>query len=586
MKIIASYCLTLLFILPSLGQYYLRGEVKDVKAQPLQNVKIYVHSARTLFQSGFQGSFGFNVLNLYDSITFTLDGYENKTIKVKTSEWQNIVLKNTIDQTTKSQQSLISVTRDLTQSSKFNPIFSDETYFQLIENDYVNAFKFPYTGFSLDVDKASYSNVRRFINMKSTVPPDAVRVEELINYFNLFYREPKQGELFNISSQLTSCPWNEKTQLLYLNVSAKKIDLSKVPPGNFVFLIDASGSMDMPNRLPLLKAAFQTFVKNLRPIDTISIVMYGGTVAVWLQPTSGAEKAKIIQSIEELTAAGGTPGESAIRTAYKLAESTFIKGGNNRVILATDGDFNVGETSEKAMDELITQMKQTGVFLTCLGVGMGNFKDSKLQTLAKKGNGNYAYLDDIKEAEKVLVKELSQTFYAVADDVFMNMQFNPAMVKDYRLIGFDNKRNAIKDSYSNLNGGEIGSGNSTLAIFEIIPTDQNKFTTNTSLVDDIATLSLRYSLCNDTSSKNILYPVKNNYVAFDSIHQELQFATAVTMFALKLRQSKYINDADWASVVSVASQAADKTNYLQNEFLQILEKVQKLYPEKKKKKKK
>jgi Ca-activated chloride channel homolog len=587
LKKIASYCLTLLFILPSLGQYYLRGEVKDLKGQPLQNVKIYVHSARLLFHSGMQGSFGFNVANLYDSLTLTLDGFETKTIRVKVNEWQNIVLKNTIDQTTKNPQQLISITRDLTQSSKFNPVFSDETYFQLIENDYVNAFKFPNTGFSLDVDKASYSNVRRFINMKSTVPPDAVRVEELINYFNLFYREPSGTDLFNISSQLTSCPWNEKTQLLYLNVSARKIDLTKVPPGNFVFLIDASGSMDMPNRLPLLKAAFQTFVKNLRPIDTISIVMYGGTVAIWLQPTSGADKAKIIESIEALTAAGGTPGESAIRTAYKLAESTFIKNGNNRVILATDGDFNVGETSEKAMDELITQMKQTGVFLTCLGVGMGNFKDSKLQTLAKRGNGNYAYLDDIKEAEKVLVKELSQTFYAVADDVFINMQFNPAMVKEYRLIGFDNKRNAIQDNFSKLSGGEIGSGNSTLAIFEIIPTEQQKFiTAQTTLTEEIATLSLRYSLCNDTSSKSIVYHVTNNYVAFNNIHPELQFAAAVTMFALKLRQSKYINDVEWASIVSVASRAADKTNYLQNEFLQILEKVQKIYPEKKKKKKK
>jgi Ca-activated chloride channel homolog len=585
LKKIATYCLTLFLILPSLGQYYLRGEVKDNNNQPLQNVNIYVHSARALFHSGVQGSFGFNVLNIYDSLTFSLDGYESKTLRVKTDEWQNIVLKISIDQTSKTRQKLISVTRDLTQSSKFNSFFSDETYFQLVENEFVEAHKFPNTGFSLDVDKASYSNVRRFINMKSSVPPDAVRVEELINYFNLYYREPKNNDVFNISSQLTSCPWNNKDQLLYINVSAKKIDLNKVPPGNFVFLIDASGSMDMPNRLPLLKAAFQTFVKNLRPIDTISIVMYGGTVAIWLQPTSGADKATIIQSIEELTASGGTPGESAIRTAYKLAESTFIKGGNNRVILATDGDFNVGETSEKAMDDLITKMRQTGVYLTCLGVGMGNFKDSKLQTLAKKGNGNYAYLDDIKEAEKVLVKELSQTFYAVADDVFMNVQFNPAMVKEYRLIGFDNKRESIIDNSSNLDGGEIGSGNSTLAIFEIVPTEKNKPPGNNSLNDDLAALSLRYSLCNDTSSKSIHYKVKNNFIAFDSVNRELQFAAAVTMFALKLKQSKFLNELDWGLIISIANQSADKNNYLQNEFLQLLEKAQKIYPEKKKKKK-
>jgi Ca-activated chloride channel family protein len=585
LKKLAIYCLTLFVILPSFSQFYLRGEVKDEKNNSLQNVNIFVHSAKLLFHSGLQGSFGFTVLNAYDSLTFSLDGYEPKTLRVKTDLWQTIVLKVSIEQTTKNKQKLISVTRDLSQSAKYNSVFSNETYFQLVENEFIQSDKFPNTGFSLDVDKASYSNVRRFINMNSTVPPDAVRVEELINYFNLHYVEPQAGELFNINSQLTSCPWNNKDQLLFLNINAQKLDLNKVPPGNFVFLIDASGSMDMPNRLPLLKAAFQSFVKNLRPIDKVSIVMYGGSVGVWLQPTLGSEKAVIIKSIEELTASGATPGESGIRTAYQLAASTFIKGGNNRVILATDGDFNIGETSEKSLDELITNMRQTGVYLTCLGVGMGNFKDSKLQTLAKKGNGNYAYLDDIKEAEKVLVKELTQTFYAVADDVFMNVHFNSSMVKEYRLIGFDNKREAIADNSSDMEGGEIGSGNSTLAIFEIIPTEQNILTSSTSLADDIATLSLRYSLCHDTSSNNLDYKVIDNFLAFDHIDRELQFAAAVTMFALKLKQSNYLNNADWETIIATANMSADRNNYLQNEFLQILGKAQKIYPEKRKKKK-
>lgn len=585
LKKIATYCFTLLLILPCSAQFYLRGDIKDENNKPLSGVKIFVHSTRTLFQSGMQGSFGFNVANTYDSLSFTMEGYESKTLRVKSDEWQKIFLHTSADQTTKNRQKLLSVTSNPTQSSRFNHLFSDETYFQLVENQFVSAGTFPNTGFSLDVDKASYSNVRRFINMKSAVPPDAVRIEELINYFNLQYKEPAKNEHFNISSQLTASPWNAKDQLLFVNVSARKLDLGKVPPANFVFLIDVSGSMDMPNRLPLLKAAFQVLVNNLRPIDQVSIVVYGGSVAVWLQPTTGANKDTIIKSIEQLTAGGGTPGESAIRTAYKLAESTFIKGGNNRVILATDGDFNVGETSEKAMDELITDMRQTGVFLTCLGVGMGNFKDSKLQTLAKKGNGNYAYLDDIKEAEKVLVKELTQTFYAVADDVFMDVHFNASMVKEYRLIGFDNKKEAIADQQSQISGGDIGSGNSTLAIFQIVPTQQNLLVLDSSIAEDLASLSLRYSLCNDTTHKTINYPVKHNYTAFNEIHHELQFATAVTMFALKLKESKYI-DTDWGSVLTVATAAADKSNYLQNEFLQLLDKVQKIYPEKKKKKKK
>jgi Ca-activated chloride channel homolog len=334
-----------------------------------------------------------------------------------------------------------------------------------------------------------------------------------------------------------------------------------------------------------LKAAFQAFVKNLRSIDTVSIVMYGGTVGIWLQPTSGAEKVKIMRSIEELTASGDTPGESAIRTAYKLAESTFIKGGNNRVILATDGDFNVGETSEKAMDELITRMKQTGVYLTCLGVGMGNFKDSKLQVLASKGNGNYAYLDDIFEAEKVLVKELTQTFYAVADDVFMNVHFNPEMVKEYRLIGFDNRKDAIADQYSELEGGEIGSGSSILALFEIVPTEKNKQTAGTVFAAPLADMQLRYSLCNDTSHIIMSHTIENSFTPFHVLDKELQFATAVTMFALKLKQSKFAKNLQWSMIAPLAYQAADQSDYLQKQFLDLLEKVQKIYPEKKRRRK-
>ena len=583
MKQLLLYCLFHFIATTAWGQYYLRGDIKDERNQPLQNAKIFVHSSKTIFYSGTYGSFGITVPALYDSLTVSLDGYETLTQKVKTDVWQNIILKISASNTTKNKPRLISVTRDLKQTARLNWFVSDETYFQLVENEFVKAGDYPNTGFSLNVNKASYSNVRRFINMQSPVPPDAVRVEEMVNYFNLHYREPEAGDIFRIESQLTSCPWNSERQLLFLNINAKKIDLQKVPPGNFVFLIDVSGSMDMPNRLPLLKAAFQLFVKNLRPIDTVSIVMYGGTVGIWLQPTSGADKDKISKSIEELTAAGDTPGESAIRAAYTLAENTFIKGGNNRIILATDGDFNVGERSEKALDELITKERQTGVYLTCLGVGMGNFKDSKLQTLAKKGNGNYAYIDDINEAEKVLVKELTQTFYAVADNVFMNVQFNPAMVKEYRLIGFDNRKDAVQEATSDLEGGEIGSGNSTLAIFEIVPALPEILAKINAATVNIAEVNLRYT-CTDTVTKKLFYHVKNNYQVIDSVDRELKFAAAVTMFGLKIKQSKYFPNIDWSLIKSVANASADKTNYLQNEFLQQVDKAAKIYAVRKKKK--
>ena len=585
MKQLAIYCALLLIATPAISQFYLRGEIKDEKNKPLPNARIFVHSARAFYYSGAtSGDFGINDRFLYDSLTIVLEGYETLTVKVKTDQWQKIILKLTADAVSKNQSKLISFTKDKNQAAFRQWFAGDETYFQLVENEFEESTLFPATGFSLNVNKASYSNVRRFLNMNSLVPPDAIRTEELVNYFNLNYREPKGDSLFTVESQLTNCPWNNKEQLLYVNVSAKKLDLEKVPPGNFVFLIDVSGSMDMPNRLPLLKAAFQLFVKNLRPIDSVTIVTYGGYVTVWLTPTSGKDKEKILKSIEELEAQGDTPGESAIRVAYQTAKRSFIKGGNNRVILATDGDFNVGETSEKALDELISSQRQSGVYLTCLGVGMGNFKDSKLQILAKKGNGNYAYLDDIHEAERVLVKELTQTFYAVADDASLNLKFNPEYVKSYRLIGFDNKKEALADSLNNLEGGEMGSGSTVMAIFEIVPTEQNLKLSVLKSPIEIASMSLNYSQNQDSVIKKINFNAISILTPIDQINKELKFAAAVTMFALKLKNSKYYNDQPWSYIKNIAKSSADQSNYLQQQFLTLLDKASKLYNKRKRNK--
>lgn len=548
----------------------------------LQNVKMLLHSNRMVYYSGTTGGFGISTRILKDSITLSFDGYEIITVGVKADVFQSIQMKALSSNASKYRPRLLSITRDQTQTYKFNWALSDETYFSLVENEEVNAARFPNTAFSLNVNKASYSNIRRFLNMNSAVPPDAVRIEELLNYFNLHYKEPEKKDVFKLESQFSDCPWNEKNKLLFLNINARKLDMDHVPPCNLVFLIDASGSMDMPNRLPLVKAAFQMLVKNLRAIDTVSIVIYGGAVVVWMQPTSGAEKQKITKSIEELTASGDTPGESAIKLAYNIASRTYIKGGNNRVILATDGDFNVGETTEKAMEELITRERHSGVYLTCLGVGMGNFKDSKLETLAKSGNGNYAYLDDISEAEKVLVKEVTQTFYAVADDVFMNVHFNPTAVKHYRLIGFDNKRDAIADSTGDLGGGEIGSGNSVMAIFEIEPHSPDTLGSVLSTKDPIARVSLSYSLNNDSISKEVKYDCINNYVDFSSIDKDYQLAASIAMFGMKLRQSKYLQNKDWNDIETIALGAYNPADYLQSEYIRLLAIAKKVYPRKKK----
>lgn len=588
MKKLIIHIILCCFIFNCSAQYYLRGEIKDEKNEYLQNVKIFLHSDKMIYYSGNTGGFGISSSIPKDSVTLSLEGYENLTVKIAAGVLVEIRMKLLSSNASKNRPKLISITKDQNFSSKYNWSVGDESYFSLVENEIVNTEKFPNTGFSLNINKASYSNIRRFLSMKSTVPPDAVRLEELLNYFNLNYKEPAKGEFFGVESHFSGCPWDPQKHLLYLNVNARKLDMENVPPSNLVFLIDASGSMDMPNRLPLVKAAFQMLVKNLRSVDTVSIVMYGGAVAVWLQPTSGAEKQKIIQSIEELTAGGDTPGESAIRMAYRLAQSTFIKNGNNRVILATDGDFNVGEVTEKALEDLITRERKTGVYLTCLGVGMGNFKDSKLETLAKRGNGNYAYLDDIKEAEKVLVKEVTQTFYSVADDVFLNVQFNAELVHDYRLIGFDNKRDAIADSTGTLEGGEIGSGNSVLAIFEITPTEGNDSLYNIAMLNKhLAEVSLRYTPVNTKTAKNFTYDCGGPLIPFNSLQKDLQFGTAVAMFGMKLRHSKYLPGKDcWDKIETIAMNSHDPNDYLQKEFVQLVYTAKKLYIKPKSKKKK
>ncbi len=565
------------------AQYYIRGDVKDEKNRPLQNVKIYLHSNRLLYFSGNTGGFGILTSKFLDSLTFNADGYEPKSIGVHADTYQDVNLKMLFPITSLQKPTLLSISGSPNIINDQN-LFGNESYSNLVENDFIKTDKFPSTAFSVRADKASYTNIRRFINQKSMVPVDAVRIEEMLNYFNLNYKEPVENKTFNIESQLTSCPWNRDHQLLFINASAKKLNFENVAPGNFVFLIDVSGSMDLPNRLPLLKTSFQSLVKNLRDKDTISIITYGGSVGMWLPPTSGAEKQKIIKAIEELNAAGDTPGEAALRAAYKLAKTSFIQGGNNRIILATDGDFNVGQTTEKELEELITKQRQSGIYLTCLGVGMGNYKDSKIEALAKRGNGNFAYLDDIKEGEKILVKELTQTLYTVANDVTMNVHFNPTMVKEYRLIGYDNKKNAITDSTSILEGGEIGSGSSITAVFEIITGKKDSTSTGHFLLDTVAAIKLNYRSPNDTCQNNFDYNCTNNYKEFKNINNDLKFATSLNMFGLMLKNSKYAGNISWIDIETIAKESVDANDYLQNEFLSILENARKIYAKKSKRK--
>jgi Ca-activated chloride channel homolog len=338
--------------------------------------------------------------------------------------------------------------------------------------------------------------------------------------------------------------------------------------------------MDMPNRLPILKAGFAGLIENLRAIDSVSIVVYGGTVGVALKPTSGADKKKIRNVIDSLQPGGSTPGESGIKTAYILARNHFIKGGNNRVVLATDGDFNVGVKGEEELEELIISQRLTGVYLTCLGVGMGNYKDSKIQTLAQKGNGNFAYIDTYAEAEKVLLKEFTQTLYTVADDVYLNVSFDKNQVKEYRLLGFENKAGAIKDLEATIEGGEVGSAFTMLVAFEIVPAEI------TSKQFNPVTFNIQYKLPNGNKR---LETIESPVISFSPLMQlpaTYQFATAVIMFGSILRESKFLNDKPWNQVVSLATQSANMENPSQKEFVQLVEQAKAIYTAKKKKKQK
>ncbi|MEO8721089.1 MAG: von Willebrand factor type A domain-containing protein [Ginsengibacter sp.] len=581
MKKLITICAALLLIQQSSAQYYIRGEVRDEKNLPLQNVRIYMPAAKTVYASGASGGFGIPSANLSDSMIFSLDGYIQLALMVNTKEYQNIILHIIPSRANTHKQKLVSLTTGVNGNIFPISYYKDESYSSLVENDFIKTNYQTNTQFSMRIDKASYSNIRRFINQNSKVPRDAVRVDEMLNYFNFNYKEPKDGNIFNLESQVTDCPWNKDHRLLFLNLSAKKLNLDHVPSSNLVFLIDVSGSMDLPNRLPLLKEAFQLLVKNLRSQDTVSIVTYGGSIGIWMQPTSGAEKQKISKAIEELTASGDTPGEAAIRTAYKLAQSTFIKGGNNRIILATDGDFNIGQNSETDLEDLISKEKQSGVYLTCLGVGMGNYKDSKIEALSKKGNGNFAYIDDVKEAEKVLVTEFTQTLYSVASNVYINAKFNPELVREYRLIGYDNKKSVIGEKDFELEGGEIGSASGNTVIFEMLPVpldSQHSKQTN------LSEFSVHYRLPNDKLEKSLSYHCTDNYAKFVSINKDLQFAAAVAMFGQKLRESTYFPPTiDWNIIKNIATTALSPENFLENEFLELIDKARDIYNDKKRK---
>ena len=464
-----------------------------------------------------------------------------------------------------------------------------EDYELFTENQFTSPKSEPLSTFSIDVDNASYTNVRRFINQGQKVPKDAVRVEEMMNFFKYNYEQPTSKHPFAIHTEYSECPWNEKHKLVKIGLQGKDIDSDVLPNSNFVFLIDVSGSMSSQNKLPLLKESMKVLVNQLRAKDRVSIVVYAGAAGLVLPPTAGNDTETIIKSLENLNAGGSTAGGAGIELAYKIASENFIKGGNNRVILATDGDFNVGASSNKDMETLIEEKRKSGVFLTCLGYGMGNYKDSKMETLADKGNGNYAYIDNIQEANRFLGKEFKGSMFAIAKDVKIQIEFNPKHVQNYRLIGYENRKLRPEDFKNDaIDAGELGSGHTVTALYEIIPVGVNssfnndvdalKYTEQKTnfekYTDELATVKFRYKKPDGDKSIEMIQVIENKVIVLEKASEDFKFTTAVAWFGLKLRDSKLVNNKTSTDIKALALQgkSIDKEGY-KAEFIRLVDAV-------------
>lgn len=469
-----------------------------------------------------------------------------------------------------------------------NADFEREGYDYILENAFLKVKDNPLSTFSIDVDAASYSNIRRFLTSGQLPPAGAVRIEEMINYFKYDYPQPKNDDPFSVNTEISSCPWNPAHRLALVGLQGKIIPTNNLPSSNIVFLIDVSGSMSDINKLPLLKQSLKLLVDQLREKDKVSLVVYAGNAGLVLPATNGLQKNKIKEAIDLLESGGSTAGGAGIELAYKTATDNFIKGGNNRVILCTDGDFNVGLSSDDALENIIEKKRASGVFLTVLGFGMGNYQDAKMQKLADKGNGNHAYIDQLSEAKKVLVSEFGGTLFTIAKDVKLQIEFNPAIVQGYRLIGYEN-RMLEKEDFNNdkKDAGDLGSGHTVTALYEIIPTgspstflqqvDTLKYQTAekfsaSAFGKELMTLKMRYKQPDDTTSKLMTVAVLDLQKQIQFTSANFRFAAAVAEFGMLLRNSTFKQQASYTDVISMATNAVgvDQEGY-RKEFLKLVQ---------------
>jgi len=622
LSVLLVYAGTFLFTAQSI---VITGKITDEKGNPLRGVTVWNKVAKTGVASDENGTYSITVADENVTLSFAYVGYYEQAIKVKGKTVIDVKLRpmkqvlnevvvtgygtqRKIDMTSSAQVSTalsghvagvvvqgyngsksVKIRGTGTITSK-DEDYNREGYDNIQENKFQNVTDHPLSTFSIDVDAASYSNVRRLINEGTLPTPGAVRVEEMINYFSYNYPQPKDDKPFSVTTESTQCPWNKEHQLVMIGLQGKKIDYDKLPPSNLVFLIDVSGSMESADKLPLVKTSLQLLSEQLRPQDKIAIVVYAGNAGLVLPSTN--DKQKIREAINALEAGGSTAGGAGIELAYKTAQQNFMKEGNNRVILCTDGDFNVGASSDDALENLIEQKRSTGVYLTVLGFGTGNYQDGKMQKLADKGNGNHAYIDNISEAKKVLISEFGGTLFTIAKDVKLQVEFNPEKVKGYRLIGYEN-RILAKEDFNNdkKDAGDMGSNHTVTALYEIIPSgveDDEELGTvdplryqkqkakkpSASFSNELMFVKLRYKKPDEDNSKLFEVPVNANAQLASS---NIRFASAVAAFGMVLRNSEFKGTSNYKLVKSLAQGSIDNNSDMyKKEFLELVKKAETL----------
>ncbi len=585
----------------------IEGKVTDAASNALVGVSVLEIGTTNGTITDINGEYSLYVSNENAQLQFSYIGFTSKEVKVGSNKTLNVTLtednealeevvvtgygmrpkKASRKQANRMYSLGMAAEASYTMDDSWGANLNTEEYDLINENIFQKPQVKPLSTFSIDVDAASYSNLRRMLTMGQTPPKDAVRIEEMVNYFDYQYEDPTGEHPFSIAMELSEAPWNPQHKLVHIGLQGKKPDYTMTKPSNLVFLVDVSGSMGDPNKLPLLKSSLKLMVNELKSQDRIALVTYAGNAGLVLKSTPVSEKEKIMEAIEKLEAGGYTAGAKGIELAYSVAENNLMKEGNNRIVLATDGDFNVGVSSTSELVRMIEQKREKGIFLTIAGFGMGNYKDGRMEQISNAGNGNYYYIDNIKEAEKVFVKELRATLFTIAKDVKLQVEFNPNRVQAYRLIGYENRKLNDEDfNDDKKDAGELGAGHTVTALYEIIPVgvqsefvkevDDLKYQTkeNSAQSDnkELLTVKFRYKEPKEKNSKLITQVLKDKSTALEKTSDNFRFSAAVAEFGMLLRDSEFKGNATYEQVLSLAKGAKGKDNEgYRQEFIQMVD---------------